>query len=98
MGDIGLYVSPDGQSGEVGFTLAPWAQGRGLASAAVGRALQLVFSATAITCVLGITDARNTASLRLLERLGFRCAATRAAECRGEACTELVYERKRNDG
>jgi aminoglycoside 6'-N-acetyltransferase len=98
IGDIGLYLSADGQSGEVGFTLAPSAQGRGIASAAVGQALQLFFAATAITRVLGITDARNTASVRLLERLGFRCTETRATLFRGEECTELVYELQRNDG
>ena len=97
-GDIGLYVSADGQSGEVGFTLAPSAQGRGIASAAVRQALQLLFAATAVTRVLGITDARNTASIRLLERLGFRCTETRTTLFRREECIELVYELQRNEG
>jgi aminoglycoside 6'-N-acetyltransferase len=98
IGDVGLFLSADGRTGEVGFTVAPWAQGRGIASAAVRQALLLFFAATAITRVLGITDARNTASIRLLERLGFRCTETRAALFRGEECTELVYELQRNDG
>jgi len=98
IGDIGLYVSRDGQSGEVGFTLAPSEQGRGIASAAVRQALELLFCSTAISRALGITDARNTASVRLLERLGFKCAETRKALFRGEECTELVYELQRNSG
>src|SRR5215471_13547290 len=83
LGDIGLRLSEDSQTGEVGFTLAPSAQGRGVASAAVHEALQLLFTATPVLRVLGITDARNTRSIRLLERLGFECQETRKAVYRG---------------
>lgn len=91
VGDIGLQLSSDGQAGEVGFTLAPQAQGRGIASSAVREALRLFFAATDITRVWGITDARNMASVRLLERLGFSHNETRSTLFRGEACTERVY-------
>src|SRR4051812_41606759 len=30
-GDVGLHLSADGKTGEIGFSLAPAAQGRGLA-------------------------------------------------------------------
>src|SRR5262249_33096180 len=76
VGDIGLRLSEDSQSGEVGFTLAPSAQGRGVGSAAVRAALQLLFTATPVSLVFGITDVRNTRSIRLLERLGFKCQET----------------------
>jgi len=91
IGDIGLHLSEDGQTGEVGFTLAPSAQGRGVATAAVREALQLLFTATPVSRVLGITDARNTPSVRLLERLGFTCQETRNAIFRGEECVERVF-------
>ena len=42
VGDIGLYLSEDGTSGEVGFTLKPHSQGHGVAARAVA-ALQLFF-------------------------------------------------------
>ncbi len=98
VGDIGLHLSDDGQTGEVGFTLAPSSQGRGLARAAVQEAVQLLFTVTQISRVLGVTDARNGPSIRLLEGLGFACRETRVAVFRGEECTELVFVLPRGDG
>src|SRR5262249_43336147 len=97
LGDIGLRLSEDSQTGEVGFTLAPAAQGRGIASAAVRAAVQLLFTATSVSLVLGITDARNTRSIRLLERLGFACQESRQAVFRGEECMEQVFVLPRDD-
>jgi aminoglycoside 6'-N-acetyltransferase len=97
VGDIGLRLSEDSQSGEAGFTLAPSAQGRGVATAAVREALRLLFEGSPVSRVLGITDARNTASIRLLERLGFECRETRSAVFRGEECTEQVFVLARDD-
>jgi len=91
LGDIGLRLSEDSQTAEVGFTLSPLAQGRGVASAAVRAALQLLFRATPVSLVVGITDARNTRSVRLLERLGFQGRETRKAIFRGEECIEQVF-------
>lgn len=91
VGDIGLYLSDDGTYGEVGFTLQPASQGRGIASRAVVEALRLFFPATGITRVLGITDERNRPSCRLLERIGFEFMESRQVMFRGEACTERVY-------
>lgn len=91
LGDIGLHLSADGTEGEVGFTLSQAAQGRGIATAAVHAALGLFWAATPARRVLGITDARNAASVRLLQRLGFARVATRALHWRGEACTEWVH-------
>ena len=91
LGDIGVHLSADGRTGEIGFTLAPAAQGRGLATAAVRESLELLFTATGVERVLGITDARNQPSVRLLERLGFVWCETREVIFRGEECRELVY-------
>ena len=97
IGDIGLYLSADGETGELGFTLEPSAQGRGIASRAVKEALQLLFAATSISHVLGITDERNLPSIRLLERLGFKLREIRNAVFKGEECLERVYVASRND-
>lgn len=91
IGDIGLYLSDDGTRGEIGFTLEPQAQGQGIAGRAAAEALDLLFARTAASEVRGITDARNAASIRLLERLGFVCVESREVQFRGETCTELVY-------
>src|SRR5574337_1478726 len=98
VGDIGLYLSEDGTSGEVGFTLEPSSQGRGVAALAVREALQLLFSATGVIRVLGITDERNLPSIKLLEHVGFEFIESRQVLFRGELCTERVYALPRNDG
>ena len=98
VGDIGLHLSDDSQTGELGFTLAPSAQGRGVASGAVREAIQLLFAATPVSRILGITDARNRPSVRLLERLGFECRETRDAVFRGEECVERVFVLERAGG
>jgi aminoglycoside 6'-N-acetyltransferase len=96
LGDIGLFLSADATEAEIGFTLARPAQGRGLASAAVRAALQLVFEATAVRRVLGTTDARNHASIRLLERVGMRRIEVREVEFRGERCVEWIHALERD--
>lgn len=91
VGDIGLYLSEDGNAGEVGFTLQPTSQGRGLATRAVDEALQLFFTTTRAARVFGITDERNLSSIRLLERAGFEFIESRQVVFRDEPCTERVY-------
>lgn len=98
VGDIGLYLSEDGGAGEVGFTLQPAFQGRGLATQAVGEALELFFSATRAARVFGIADERNLPSIRLLERLGFEFIERRQVVFRDEPCTEKVFALPRNHG
>ena len=98
IGDIGIFVSADGLTGELGFTLALDAQGRGIATAAVRQALQVLFCLTSVKQVLGITDSRNVGSIRLLERVGFRRHESRSTVFRGEACIEEVYVLPRKDG
>jgi len=98
IGDIGMFLAGDGHSAEVGFTLEPGAQGRGVATAAVREALQLLFSATRVRQVLGVTDIRNLASIRLLQRVGFQHKETSNTTFRGEPCSEATYVLQRNDG
>lgn len=91
IGDIGLFLASDGRHAEIGFTLRRELQGRGLATTAVREAINLVFEHTKAEQVLGITDARNLPSARLLERVGMRKTDSRSAMFRGEACVEHVY-------
>jgi aminoglycoside 6'-N-acetyltransferase len=98
IGDIGLYLAEDSRHAEIGFTLARHAQRRGLATAAVREAVQLVFAFTAVERVVGITDARNHASIALLERVNMRKVEERTVEFRGETCVEYVYAIPRADG
>jgi len=92
LGDIGIHVQAAPEtSAEVGFTLHPDWQGRGLAQEAVGAIIQALFTHTPVTHIVGITDARNLASIRLLERLGMQKLRTDEAIFRGEPCIEHTY-------
>ena len=96
IGDIGIHLQPDGSAAEIGFTLAHEAQGRGLATEAVAAAVALVFAHTSAARVVAITDARNAASVRLLERVGLRRFVTLDAVFRGQACVEHHHVRHRH--
>lgn len=92
VGDIGIGFDKD-RSGiaEIGFSMAPAVQRRGLGTEAVQAALMLLFESGKVDVVEGITDARNVPSIRLLERVGMRHARTQQALFKGEVCTEHVY-------
>ena len=98
IGDIGLFLAEDERSAEIGFTLEPTFQGRGIATGAVRAAIHLLFVGTRVEQVLGITDSRNAASIRLLKRVGFYHRENRHNVFRGELCLEEVYACPRNDG
>jgi RimJ/RimL family protein N-acetyltransferase len=95
LGDIGLCLSEDEREVEIGFTLDPAHQGRGLAGEAVGEAIRLVFAQTSADRVKGVTDARNLRSIRTLERVGMGRVETVQTTFRGEPCTEFVYAIRR---
>jgi aminoglycoside 6'-N-acetyltransferase len=91
VGDIGLCLASDDSHAEIGFTLAAHAQGRGVAAAAVRAAIAWLFEGTGVRQVRGITDARNLASIRLMERVGMRRVAVRDGLFRGERCVEHIH-------
>lgn len=91
IGDIGVFLDLDANRAEIGFTLARIAQGRGVATAAVRRVVDLIFKCSTAERVIGITDARNLPSVRLMERIGMRRTETRKAVFRGDACVEHTY-------
>ncbi len=91
IGDIGLRLASDGQHAEIGFTLRSASHGRGYASAAVREAVNLVFAHTSAHRVLAGTDARNAASIRLLERIGMSRVSSETTIFRNEPCVEHTY-------
>ena len=91
IGDVGLRLSKTRHEAEIGFTLAPAFQGRGLATDAVRAALSLLFDTTPVARIVAVTDARNQPSIRLLERVGLQRVRTRNAMFHGGPCTEHVY-------
>ena len=95
VGDVGLFVAEDHSAAEIGFTLSATARSRGYATAAAAASIQLLFEQTAVPRVVGITDARNAASVRVLERVGMSRVEARELVFKGEPCVEWVYSRVR---
>jgi RimJ/RimL family protein N-acetyltransferase len=62
-----------------------------VATAAVRAVVELIFKCSTAERVIGITDARNLPSMRLMERVGMRMTETSQAVFRGEACVEHTY-------
>ncbi len=73
LGDLAFKVDADEpREAEVGFTLAPAHQGRGLATEALVACLDWAFPAFGLHRVVAVTDALNTPAAGLLERVGMR--------------------------
>jgi aminoglycoside 6'-N-acetyltransferase len=91
IGDVGLYIGPDESEAQLGFTLSREAQGQGHATRAALIATHLLFESSSVRRVCGVTDARNTASIAVLERAHFIKVCERRSEFKGEQCTDFVY-------
>jgi RimJ/RimL family protein N-acetyltransferase len=92
IGDIGVGRHENGMQADLGFTLARPYQGRGYATEAVRCVLNRLFT-NGIRRVSAECDARNTASARLLERLGFRHEGLRRQHTwiKGEWTDDLLF-------
>lgn len=62
-----------GVQAELGWAFAPAAQGRGYATEAVRAALGICFDELGLRRVTGQAFAANTASVRVMEKVGMRC-------------------------
>ncbi len=71
MGDLAVHFIDKDQV-EVGFTMAPEFQRKGIAAEALMLLLNFLFKDLNKHRVIAMTDARNEASRRLLEKVGFR--------------------------
>lgn len=76
IGDCGIhFLSNAAQQVELGVTLDPGYQHRGLASEALDGVLRYVFGSLNMHRVSATTDAENKAAQKLFQRLGFRLEA-----------------------
>lgn len=71
IGDLAVHFI-DQEQVEIGFTVSPDYQGKNIASDAVACFLNYLFDELNKHRVVATTDVKNTASYRLLEKLGFR--------------------------
>ena len=94
IGDLVLFlVSREHRQGEIGYVFHPDHGGRGYATEASAVLLQLAFQGLGLHRVIGRCDARNTASARVLERLGMRREGHLVENewVKGEWTDELVF-------
>lgn len=73
IGDVGFYLEPGPEDkGDLGFQFHPDYHGKGYATEAIEGLLKYAFSSLTLQRITSHCDARNFASVRLLERLGMR--------------------------
>jgi RimJ/RimL family protein N-acetyltransferase len=73
IGDCSLYWHPNGHRlGEIGFVFHPGHQGNGYATEGARVLLRIAFEELELHRVIGRTEARNTPSARVLEKVGMR--------------------------
>ncbi len=99
IGDLGLNLHENLMQAELGFTLAPAYQRQGYATEAVHGLLHHLFVERELHRVSAECDARNTASARLLERVGFTREGLRLSNTwfKGEWTDDLLYGLLRSD-
>jgi ribosomal-protein-serine acetyltransferase len=94
VGGIGFHgIDHDARKTDLGYWLAPAAQGRGLATRAVAAMIDYAIGEQNVNRIEIIIDARNTRSRALPERLGFKLEGTlrEAAWFRGQPIDHAVY-------
>jgi RimJ/RimL family protein N-acetyltransferase len=94
VGEVGLgWTSRDHRLADIGYTFFAGHRGRGYATEAATALIDLAFTALGAHRVAGHLDARNTASARVLERLGMRREAHLVENewVKGEWTDELIY-------
>lgn len=93
-GDVGFRLVGDERlQAEIGVTLAPDHQGRGLATEAVAALLDHLFGELGVHRVFASVDPRNTASVALFGRLGMRQEAhfLQSVRFKGEWADDVVF-------
>lgn len=94
IGDVSMrWASEEHQQGDIGFIFHPDFHGKGYAREAAREMLRLGFEQVGFHRIEGRCDARNTASARLMERLGIRREANLIENewFKGDWGSELVY-------
>lgn len=99
IGDLGLNLHENLMQAELGFTLSPAYQGQGYATEAVRGLLDHLFVDWNLHRVSAECDARNTASARLLKRVGFKQEGLRLSNTwfKGEWTDDLLFGLLRSD-
>ncbi|MEV0705235.1 GNAT family protein [Saccharopolyspora sp. NPDC050389] len=88
-----VWHSEEHRQGEIGYIFNPDHQGKGLATEAAREVLRLGFEGLGLHRIIGKCNALNTASARLMERIGMRREAhfVQNVVVKGAWRDELVY-------
>ncbi|GAA4100184.1 GNAT family N-acetyltransferase [Nonomuraea soli] len=94
-----ILTSHTHRQGEIGYILHPGHHGHGYATEAAREMLRLGFDDLHLHRIIGRLDARNTASARVLEKLGMRREAhlVENEHVKGEWCDEAIYAMLRRE-
>ncbi len=86
-------ASDDNETAEIGYRFDPAHFGQGYATEAAHRVVEFLFEAMAVRKVIAYCTKENSASFRLMERLGMQREAQMRefSKLRGEWRDELVY-------
>ena len=71
LGDVAIWLSENGRTAEVGFTLHPWARGHYYATEATARLVDYAVFDLGVHRVEASTHPHNISSIKVLERIGF---------------------------
>jgi len=93
IGDVGVGLHDNLMQADLGFTFAPSHRGQGYATEAVRAVLERLFTLQGVRRVSAECDARNLASARLLERVGFTREGLRRSHTwlKGEWTDDLLF-------
>ncbi len=95
LGDVGIWLFPDARAAELGISVAPAAQGRGVGRWAIASLCELLFAHAGVERIRAAADVRNLPCLRMLEAAGLHHCGLRGVVSKGEACEEQIFERVR---
>ncbi|WP_226537331.1 GNAT family N-acetyltransferase [Fictibacillus halophilus] len=76
VGDIGFKGKPVDQTVEIGYGIIPSAQGKGYATESVNEIVKWALSTNLVSTVVAECLEDNTASVKVLEKLGFEVTGT----------------------
>ena len=94
VGDVSMWCSPsDRLQAEIGYVFNARFQGRGYATEAVSELLRIGFEEAGLHRITANADARNVASIRVMERIGMRREAhfVQGSYEKGEWVDEVEY-------
>lgn len=100
IGDMGIrFTNHNNMQAEIGCTLNKDFQGNGYATEAVRAMVDYLFMRLNIHRIIASIDPRNTASIQLIERLGFRKEAhfKESYFLRGDWVDDVIYAKLRSE-